>query len=112
MRFSWAVCFCLLLAAPTEHGGGLKCDLESKKPCTRGPAEAKVVRVDETGPAAAAGLKFGDVILSLDDQPIRSGKELTDAVRSKQPSSTVRLRVRREDGDRELNLVLGKRPKS
>jgi S1-C subfamily serine protease len=59
-----------------------------------------VVRVDAAGPAEAAGIKVGD-----------GGKELADAVRLKQPGSTVRVRVRRHDGDRELRVVLAKRPK-
>jgi S1-C subfamily serine protease len=91
-------------------GVGIKWEFESGKR-TRERAETKVVRVDEAGPAAAAGIKVGDVILSVDDQPISSGKELVDAVQSKQPGSTVRVRVTREDGGMELNVVLGKRPK-
>jgi len=99
------------LGVTATSGPGIKCDFESKKKCTREASEAKVVRVDEAGPAAAAGIKIGDLILALDDQPISSGKELVDAVQSKQPGSTVRVRVRREDGDMELNVMLGKRPK-
>jgi len=126
MRFAYMLGICLSLAASTERvlaqeqtwlgltatgGVAIKCDFESKKGCTHEPTEAKVVRIDEAGPAAAASIKAGDVILSLDDQPIRDGKDLADAVRTRQPGSTVRLRVRREGVDRELNVVLGKRPK-
>jgi S1-C subfamily serine protease len=125
MRFVCILCVWLLLAATTElalardeawlgvastAGPAIKCDFKSKK-CIHEPTEAKVVRIDQAGPAAAAGIKVGDIILSLGDQPIRDGKDLIDAVRMKQPGSTVRLRVRGEAGDRELNLVLGKRPK-
>jgi S1-C subfamily serine protease len=97
MRFVCILCVCLLLAATTELA--LARD------------EAWLGVASTAGPAAAAGIKVGDIILSLGDQPIRDGKDLIDAVRMKQPGSTVRLRVRGEAGDRELNLVLGKRPK-
>jgi S1-C subfamily serine protease len=125
VRFRFALCICFLLITPilpvsaqdeawlgatVTSGVGIKWEFESGKR-TRERAEAKVVRVDGGGPAAAAGIKVGDVILSVDGQPISSGKELVDAVQSKQPGSTGRVRVRREDGDTELNVVLGKRPK-
>jgi len=99
------------LGVTATTGPGIKCNFESEKKCTRETGEAKIVGVDEAGPAAAAGIKLGDLIQALDDQPISSGKELVDAVRSKQPGSTVRVRIRREDGDMELNVVFGKRPK-
>jgi S1-C subfamily serine protease len=121
-RFALFICFRLItrilpvsaqdepwLGVTATSGVGIKWEFESGKR-TRERAETKVVRVDEAGPAAAAGIKVGDVILSVDDQPISSSKELVDAVQSKQPGSTVRVRVRvtREDGGMELNVVLGK----
>src|SRR5262245_34416873 len=125
MRLICIVGICLTLAVGTEPAlaqdeawlgaavtgrVAIKCDFQGKG-CIREPDVARVVRIDEAGPAAAAGIKVGDVILSLDDQPIGDGKDLAVAVRKKQPGSTVRLQVRGKDGNRELNVVLGKRQK-
>jgi S1-C subfamily serine protease len=125
MRFVCTLCICLLLAALIEPGWaqeeawlgitatsgvGVKVDLGSGKRAAV-PAYAKIVRVDEGGPAAAAGMKVEDIILSLDDQPIRDGKELAHTVRLKQPGSTVSVRVKRDEGDQKLTVVLSKRPK-
>ena len=121
MRYVCILCICLL-ASLTEPGRaqeeawvgvsatsgvGVKVDLDSGKRA----AVPKIILVDEAGPAAAGGLRVGDGILSLDDQPIRDVKELADAVRLKRPGSTVSVRVKRGEGSQELSVVLGKRPK-
>ena len=64
------------LGVTATSGPGIKYDFESKRKYTWEAGEAKVVRVDDAGPAAAAGIKLGDLILALDDQLISSGKEL------------------------------------
>jgi putative serine protease PepD len=45
------------------------------------------------GPAAAAGIKPGDVILAIDGQPVNSLPELVVAIRAHEPGETVRLTV-------------------
>jgi S1-C subfamily serine protease len=124
MRVFYVICVCLFICASTEpasaqgeawlgvgvtSGGEVKWDLEKGGKTTMS-AQAKVIRVDQTGPAAAAGIKLGDVILTLDGSLIRDGKELAAAIGLKQPGATVRLRIRRDDGVHELNVLLGQRP--
>lgn len=53
--------------------------IPSERPCTPG------VGTDLAGPAAAAGLKSGDVITSVGGTPITNYGQLTDAIRASKP---------------------------
>ena len=92
-----------------QAGAGLKVDLDSGKKSAL-PREAKVKEVTAGGPAAIAGVASGDVIVSVDDRPIESGKDLWEIVRMKPPGAVVRLRVKRDGTEREVSVALGKRP--
>jgi len=50
------------------------------------------------------------VVLSVDDRQILDDKDFSEIIRMRQPGSVVRVWVKRQDGDRELSVVLGKRP--
>jgi S1-C subfamily serine protease len=117
------LCFLLLLAM--FHGQSLAQDKAwlgvtvSDPPIHLGPEtgrktvtpnETKVSAVVPDGPAAEAGIRSGDVVLALDQQPISTGKELADRLRVKGPGSTALLRVRREDEILDIKVVLGARP--
>jgi serine protease Do len=123
-RLFCALCICALLHAATgvahaqdagwlglkvQAGAGMARDLKSGKKSTT-PAEAKVTEVTADGPAATAGIKAGDVILSVDDRAIAGGKDLADVIRQKPPGSQVRVRVKRDGAEQDLSVVLGKRP--
>ena len=125
MKIICTLCVCILLAASAERalsqdggwlgvkvlsGTGIKVYFDTGKRAEVPANEAKVIDVTEGGPAAGAGIKVGDVILSVDDHQILGGKELTETIRMKQPGSVVRVRVKHEDGERDLSVVLGKRP--
>jgi putative serine protease PepD len=58
------------------------------------------------GPAAAAGIKPGDVILAVDGLPVNSLPELVVAIRSHEPGETVRLTVRSGDAQRTVPVRL------
>jgi len=60
------------------------------------PAGALVVSVVENGPAAAAGLKPGDVILALDDQTVDDADGLGFRFATKPLGSKIELRVNRK----------------
>ncbi|MHA7133974.1 S1C family serine protease [Oerskovia turbata] len=66
--------------------------------------------VSKDGPAAAAGIQAGDVILSIDGRPVSLSDELIVAIRAKAPGDTVTLRVRTGDQERDVRVVLDEAP--
>jgi S1-C subfamily serine protease len=65
---------------------------------------AVVTAVDEDGPAAAAGVRTGDVIVEFDGHDIRSVEDVLAALRGVDPGKSVSLVLMR-DGDRTENTV-------
>ena len=54
----------------------------------------QVVQIDPTGPAAVAGIRMGDLIVSVDGAPVRSMDDLWRAVSSaRKPGEDVVLTV-------------------
>jgi serine protease Do len=72
--------------------------------------EAKIATVGPGSPAEKYGLKAGDVVLTFDGRPIADFSALRKAVDECHPNEWVRLRVRRESGEYEVGLRLGKKP--
>jgi tetratricopeptide (TPR) repeat protein len=69
-----------------------------------------VIRVVPGSPAAAAGLQPGDVVLSLDGQPVKRTAELLAAVAAKKAGDKLVLQVRSGaagSAPRGVDLVLG-----
>ena len=95
----------------TATSGGVSWNFQTGKRVEL-PAEARVTRVEPDGPAASAGIRVDDVILALDNDPIRDGRELSEKVRLKEPGSAVLVRVKRRDDILEFKVVLGTRPLS
>ncbi|MEE2041050.1 trypsin-like peptidase domain-containing protein [Nocardiopsis sp. CT-R113] len=63
--------------------------------------------IESGGPADAAGLEPGDVIVSLDSRPVGSGQDLLAMLRSRTPGDEVDIEFER-DGEREsTTIVLG-----
>ena len=56
-----------------------------------GDAGALVSSVDETSPAGKAGIRVGDILLSLDGKDIQSPVELRGALREKKEGDSVRV---------------------
>jgi serine protease Do len=65
---------------------------------------ALIVDTETGGPAHAAGLTLGDVIVSLDGQPIRGPRELASALQGKF-GVPVRLRIVRNAAPSDLTLT-------
>ncbi|WP_163123251.1 S1C family serine protease [Acinetobacter portensis] len=68
-----------------------------------------VADVLKEGPAAQAGLKRGDIILSVDGETITTPSHLINYVALQVPSSTVTLVVQRGDEKLTLSVVIGER---
>jgi serine peptidase DegS len=67
-------------------------------------------RVYENGPAAAAGLQRGDIVLSIDGEPIRSRQQALLLVAAMEPGDEVVFTALR-DGERfDVTVVVVERP--
>ncbi|WP_217473943.1 DegQ family serine endoprotease [Stutzerimonas stutzeri] len=74
------------------------------------PAGALVAQVMDDGPAAKGGLKVGDVILSVNGQPIDMSGDLPHLIGAMKPGSKAKLEVIRNGDRKTLNLSIGALP--
>jgi S1-C subfamily serine protease len=56
-------------------------------------------------PGARAGLEAGDVVLAIDGEQVQDRRSLYERIWRRQPGDTVRLRVFRASGVREIDVV-------
>lgn len=68
--------------------------------------------VEDDSPAERAGLKVGDLITHLNDQPVATDQEAMNRIASMAPGSAVKIRVRRDGKELELTAILEERPRS
>ncbi len=68
-----------------------------------------LVEAPEGSPAAAAGLRVGDVLTSLDGRPLADVSDLVEALRGRRIGETVEVGFERQ-GARKLRVTLGTRP--
>jgi serine protease Do len=73
---------------------------------------AVVVGIYPTGPAVAAGLKEGDVIIAADGEPVRSAGDLTRKVAAGDPGDRLELEVVDIAGPRRADARLARRPRN
>ena len=73
----------------------------------RGVAIEKVM---ENSPAAAAGLRDGDVIVRFNGDEVASSRTLTRLVGETAPDHQVKLTIMRAGSEQEITATLGKRP--
>ncbi|MFO0235056.1 MAG: PDZ domain-containing protein, partial [Burkholderiales bacterium] len=71
------------------------------------PRGALVTGVEPGSPAAAAGLKTGDVIVALDGAPISRSAELPARVAGMKPGQRASLEVLRERRPQTMSIVVG-----
>jgi putative serine protease PepD len=71
---------------------------------------ALVVEAVEGEPAAEAGLRAGDVIVSIDGRRVRDSDDVVAAIEERRPGQRVDVEYRRGSVTRALNVELGVRP--
>ncbi len=76
----------------------------------RGVRGVAIEKVAENSPAAAAGLKDGDVILRVNGDEITSTRKLTRLISEIEPDHQARLTISRGGSEQEITATLGKRP--
>jgi len=76
-------------------------------PDTEGALIAGVVR---GSPADAAGIRPGDVLLSVSSKPVKDPQVMLDLIASLKPEERAALRLRRDKSVLEVQVKIGKRP--
>ncbi|MDR9754754.1 DegQ family serine endoprotease [Pseudomonas sp. SZMC_28357] len=74
------------------------------------PAGALVAQIQDDGPAAKGGLKVGDVILSMNGQPIVMSADLPHLVGALKAGAKANLEVIREGKRKNVELTVGAIP--
>lgn len=71
-----------------------------------------IAGVFRNGPAHLAGIKPGDIMLSINDQPIIDGKKSMTQIARLRPGKAVNIKVLRLGESLSLSATIGERPKS
>jgi S1-C subfamily serine protease len=81
-------------------------------PATNAEAQqgALIAQVQASGPAEAAGLKQGDVVIQADNTKITSFDDLLTYVAYKHPGDKVQLTILRGGKQQQVTVTLGNRP--
>ncbi len=69
-----------------------------------------VAQVRAGGPAAAAGIGVGDVLVAVEGDPVTEVAAVSEHLSGHEPGEQIRLKVIRDGGAREVELTLGSRP--
>jgi serine protease Do len=69
-----------------------------------------VVKAYEDNPASRAGIRQGDVILSIDGRVINSSRDLTITIANLNVGQTIAVTVQRGKKQKDLTVTLGERP--
>ena len=70
-----------------------------------------VAGVLDGGPADSAGLKPGDILISLNNQSINDVRDLLNRIAKIDPGTEVSCKIIRKDREISLSIKIGKRPK-
>jgi S1-C subfamily serine protease len=68
-----------------------------------------VVGVSASGPAEAAGVQVGDLILAVDGKPVSSSDQLLDHLSGRKPGETIVLSTLRGGSAREVSITVGEK---
>jgi S1-C subfamily serine protease len=71
-----------------------------------------VMSVDPNGPAAAAGVRQGDILLAVDGEPIRSVRALLGALGPDSVGRAIRFDIRRAGAPAEVSVTVAEKPAS
>jgi serine protease Do len=71
---------------------------------------ALVAEPQKDSPAVKAGIEAGDVIVSVDGEPVRDARALARRIGSMSPGASVKLGIIRKGQEKNLTLTLGELP--
>jgi S1-C subfamily serine protease len=64
----------------------------------------------ENSPAEKAGLKSGDVIVKVQDKPVKAREELLEIMQKTKPGDKLSVTVKRDGKEQTVNVTLATRP--
>ncbi len=67
----------------------------------------KVGRVSENSPAERAGIRRGDIILSIDSKSIETPRDVSNIIKSLKPQEKARIKILRHDQEKILAANIG-----
>ena len=70
-----------------------------------------IAGVVKGGPAEKAGIRLGDILLTVADQPVADTVSMLNLVAQLKPGEKVKLTVLRKSQEATLDLVVGRRPR-
>lgn len=68
-----------------------------------------VAQITKNAPADNTELKEGDIITTVDNQPLNTMNDLRQYIYTKKPNNEVTLKVTRGKINKEIKIVLGKK---
>lgn len=74
------------------------------------PAGVVIADVQRDSPAQRGGLRSGDIVLAVNDEPVDSSRAVVRAVAAVPPGGSVRLHVRRQTRELDIPVTVGRRP--
>ena len=74
------------------------------------PTGALVSEPQKDSPAAKAGIASGDVITSVNDEPVKDARDLARKIGTMSPGTTVKLGMVHQNADKTVSLTLGTLP--
>ena len=69
-----------------------------------------VTSLDEAGPAKAAGMQLGDIVIAWDGQQLKDARELVTLLGPSGAGKTVRLGLLRGGEQHNVTVSIGEKP--
>ena len=91
------------------QGGGVAMGVKLEEPATADGV--LIVEVAKDSPAEMAGLQVDDLLLTLDDAPVREPKHVRNLISHLSPGASVKLHLRRGNGETDVPVRLASRSK-
>ena len=70
-----------------------------------------ITQVVRGGPADKAGVKLGDILVSVNDSQVSDSGTMLNMIAGLKPGENARLKLMREQAGAELQITVGRRPK-